>query len=494
MSYSKHILSKSSFLSGLQCHKKLYFEKFRRDLKPPVSEVQQAIFNTGHNVGELAQKLFPNGKDASPENFNYQKAVENTRSLIDEGCPIIYEASFQFNGVLVIMDILVDTEEGWKAYEVKSSTEVKPVNKNDAAIQYYVITHSGLALSDISIVHINNEYIRQGNLDINALFTISSVKEDVLNLQEEIPQQITLFSNIATTKEEPSVDIGPHCTKPYDCDFRHHCWSHVPEDSVFDISRIGKNAWELYDMGVLDIKDIPDSFDLNHNQRMQVRHARTGATYINKEEIQHFVNNLKFPLIFLDFETYQMAVPPFDNIRPYRQIVFQYSLHTQTSLKIEYNHHEYLSISDGSDPRKKLLEDLIANCGTEGDILAFNMGFEKMVLNELLEVFPHYEDQIQSIISRMKDLMIPFRDRRYYMPEMKGSYSIKAILPALVPELSYYNLEIQEGGTASRTFAQMNHGDYTGSIEETRKNLLEYCKLDTWAMVKILEKLQSVME
>jgi hypothetical protein len=185
------------------------------------------------------------------------------------------------------------------------------------------------------------------------------------------------------------------------------------------------------------------------------------------------------------------AVPIFDNTRPYQQFVFQYSLHVQDKPNGELKHYEYLAQADGTDPRIGFVEQLIKDCGTTGDVIVYNAGFERGKLNDLIEVFPQYHKQLQAIIDRIVDLMIPFRERWYYLPEMRGSYSIKQVLPALVPELSYKDLEISEGGTASNTFAEMVMGSFWGDIQKTRNDLLEYCKLDTYAMVKILEKLYN---
>ena len=225
---------------------------------------------------------------------------------------------------------------------------------------------------------------------------------------------------------------------------------------------------------------------------MQVNSELNNETIIDKEKIREFVNDLKYPLYFMDFETFKTAVPIFDKSRPYQQLVFQYSLHVLQANNSELQHKEYLAEVDGTDPRVKFLKQLIADCGKKGDILVYNIGFERGKLNDLAESFPNYTISINKIIDRLKDLMIPFQQRLYYTPAMWGSYSIKKVLPAMVPELSYADLNIGEGGTASDTFASMLTGEYEGDMEQTRKDLFEYCKMDTFAMVKILEKLNSV--
>ncbi|NND23150.1 MAG: DUF2779 domain-containing protein, partial [Acidimicrobiia bacterium] len=235
---TKPILSKSTFLRGLQCLKNLYLYKNHYHLKDAISASQQAIFDQGTDVGALAQNLFPNGVDASPpDHFRLQESVAKTKSFIENGETVIYEATFQHNDVIAAIDILVKDENGWTAFEVKSSTEVKDVHIADAAIQYYTIVNSSIVLNDIAIVHINNQYVKQGRININELFTIASVYEKVQSLVIEIPGQIDLFKKVIRQNTEPEIDIGPHCDDPYTCDFKGHCWKHIPDYSIFNIAR-----------------------------------------------------------------------------------------------------------------------------------------------------------------------------------------------------------------------------------------------------------------
>lgn len=492
----KAILSKSTFIRGLQCEKSLYLYKHNYNLRDEISPQLQAIFNQGNYVGVLAQGLFPNGVDASPYSyFKMQESVFKTLEFIENGEKIIYEATFQHNGVLSALDILVKDKDGWKAYEVKSSTSVSDTYIMDAAIQYYTIVNSGIDLKDISIVHINNQYVKDGDIDITELFTVESVYDKVLEVLPSIPNQIARFKTVIGQENGPVRDIGPHCNSPYNCDFKGQCWKHIPEYSIFNISGLFSNKkFDLYNQGIINFHQLNlDSAPLNGNQKMQIVSELEGKTFIDKENIEHFKNNLNYPIYNLDFETMTSAVPIYNNSRPYQQLVFQYSLHIE-HINGEIEHKEYLSeASPTIDPRDGFVKQLIQDCATSGDVMVYNIGFERGKLNDLLNLYPEYSEGILNIISRLKDLMIPFQQRWFYTPEMKGSYSIKYVLPALVPELSYQDLEIKEGGTASTTFTQMVTGDFQGDIEKTRENLLEYCKMDTFAMVKILEKLRNVI-
>ena len=490
----KYKLSKSTYIRGLQCDKSLYLYKHHYNLKDPISKSTQVIFDQGNEIGILAQKLFPNGVDASPPNhFRMIDSVLKTEKFINNGETIIYEATFNFNDVLAALDILVKDSDGWRAYEVKSSTKVSDTYIKDAAIQYYTIINSGIELKDISIVHINNQYERNGELNVHELFKIESVLSDVLDYLPEIPEKINHFKNVIQSPEVPKIKIGTHCTSPYDCDFKGTCWKHIPEYSVFDISGLNiKKKFDLYDKGIVTIDEINlDEVALNANQELQVKSEINQSIHIEKDKLNSFLEQLNYPLYFLDFETFGSGIPLYSKSKPYQQLVFQYSLHIQETSTSGIKHKEFLAYTD-KDPRKDFIKRLITDCGVSGDILVYNIGFERGKLNDLSEAFPEYSDELSEIINRLKDLMIPFQKKWYYTPEMKGSYSIKSVLPALVPGMSYDELEIKEGGSASNIFLSMVKGTFTGEDEKTRDNLKEYCKLDTLAMVEILKILYSL--
>ena len=448
MSYTKHILSKSTFCYGVQCPKRLYLHKYRPEFRNPEDDSQQAIFSSGTNVGLLAQELFPGGVNAEPpDSFSYHLSVEKTQQLINEGANIIYEACFNYNGVLCAIDILVKENNKWYAFEVKGTTKVKEPHIMDAALQYHIIKYSGIQLEDIYLVHLNNQYVRRGEINVHELFTKQSIHQQVKEQQEFIGTKIEELKKLVADKVEPVVEVGDHCFEPYECDFTEHCWK-----------------------------------DVEVEERKSEREA-----FINKEFLAEFIGGLQYPLYYFDFETVMPAIPEFDESRPYQQIPTQYSLHIQTTKESELLHTEFLG--DGqTDPRESLIKELLASLGKEGSIIVWNQTFEISRLKELARDFPQYEKQICQVIERVVDLMVPFRKKEYYHPEFNESYSIKKVLPVLVPELSYSALEIQDGGSASLIYLQLKNQSEEVR-EEQRKNLLEYCKLDTLAMVKILEKI-----
>ncbi len=480
-------LSKSNYLKGDQCEKALFLHLNHPELKDEISEAQQALFNTGHNIGNLSQQLFPGGIDASRQDFfNFQAAVKYTSELIDQGQDVIYEAAFSVNNCLCYLDILVKKNGKWYAYEVKASTSVKDYHYKDSAFQYYVITNSGLPLEDISMVYLNNQYFRQGELELDKLFAITSVVEQAKAMQPVIKQKSKALLSLMNGKILPIVDIGPHCSDPFGCDFHGHCWKHVPEYSVFNISRLsGENKFDLYQKGILELKDIPLSYPLNTNQWLQVNADLNNTTIRNQPALDAFKSTLNYPIYFLDFETFQPPVPLYDNTKPYQILPFQYSLHIKRSAKAPLEHREYLG-TPPEDPRPGFIEQLIKDLGSSGSIVVYNKGFEGGRLRALAMNYPENNEVIQAMLSRIVDLMEPFRKRDLYTPDMRGKYSIKNVLPALVPQLSYGDLNIQEGGMASLTYFSLYDDNDEQSVTKKRKGLIEYCKMDTLAMVEIL--------
>lgn len=486
----KYKLSKSTFIRGLQCEKSLYLYKKHYKLKDSISPSSQAIFDQGNQLGLLAQELFPGGIDSSPSShFKIMESVIKTKEFFDKGESIIYEATFTYNEVLVALDILVRDDEGWKAYEVKSSTSVSDTYIKDAAIQYYTIVNSGIDLVDISIIHINNNYVLDGELDINQLFTIKSVKVKVLEYLPRIPDEVSRLKNVIEFDSMPNIDIGEHCISPYKCDFKGTCWKHIPDYSVFNISMLKKyKKFDLYNHGILTLDqiDLSDT-DLNANQVLQVNAEVNNESYINHDELSRFIESLNYPLYFLDFETINPAIPKYQGTKPYQQVLFQYSIHSKQDVNSQLVHKEFLA-DPNRDPRIQFINQLIKDCENGGDIMVYNISFERSRLNELIKQFPKYKTPLQSIVLRLKDLMIPFQKKWYYTPEMKGSYSIKNVLPALVSDLKYDNLNIKEGEMASSTFLSMVNNTFKANESNIRDDLKEYCRLDTYAMVRILEE------
>lgn len=486
-------LSKSQYIRGLQCHKSLWLYKNRPELRETTDQTE-SLFNEGISVGELAKELFPGGVEVSFDPQDFQGMVNRTQVLIENGTEVIYEAAFNANGIFVMVDILVRDADTWKMYEVKASTEVKEYHLNDLALQCYVVSQV-VPTSRASIIHINNRYKRQGALDINALFTIADITQSVLEMQDEIEPRLHTMQE-ALNGDEPAIDIGGHCSDPFGCDFHSHCWQHISTPSVFNLYWMsGRKKFEMYYKGMIRYEDIPDDYPINETQRLQLQTARTGKPYIDTTIIRNFLDTITFPINFFDFETFNEAIPRFDNQRPYMQMPFQYSLHILHE-DGTLEHREFLG-DEETDPRMALIDQMLQDITETGSIVAYNQSFEIGRIKELAYFDPSRANQMLALNARFVDLIVPFRRKGYYHPDFNGSFSIKSVLPALFPddsELDYKKLgSIQNGGDAMDTFANLHLLKDKTKREEIRKDLLAYCHLDTLAMARIWERLHTMI-
>ena len=490
-------LSKSLYIRGLQCEKSLWLKKKKPEVLQAPDDGAQAVFDTGTSVGELACELFSGGERIEyTGDFGSQMA--RTKELIEHGTKVIYEATFCFDGILVMVDILRIGKDGLIINEVKSSTSVKEVYIDDASIQYYVISSLGYNVSAVNIIHIDSSYVRGEKLELEKFFHTEDVTEQVKQKQADIHQILSKFDEILSKDTEPEIDIGVQCSNPYPCDAWEYCWREqrgIPEYSIFDISGLrSKKKFELYKSGIVKFEDIKELDKFNASQQIQIRSELSGEQIIDKEAIKEFLETLSYPLYHLDFETFQQAVPEFVGLSPYEQIPFQFSIHKDDG-KGNLEHFEFLA-EVGADPRYELALNLIKFIPQDACVLAYNMSFEKRVIRRLAEIYPQVSNELMAIHDNIKDLMAPFASKSYYHPKMRGSYSIKYVLPALVPEFesAYKDLNlIHHGGEAMQAYEAMAYMP-AKERDAYKKALLAYCKLDTLAMVKVLEKLREVVK
>ena len=478
-------------MRGLQCPKSLWLDRRQPEVRtaPPPDLI--ARWEAGNEVGLYAQLLFPGGVEIPYDGHTKEEQLAQTKDLLTKGAQTIYEATFSFDGVFVRADILNKTQGGFDLYEVKSAAAVKPHFPEDVAIQYFVLSGFGIPLRRAFLVHIDTRYVRRGEIVPEKLFAMQEVTEIVQEKQAAIPAELARMRKVLAAGL-PEIDIGPQCTNPYECDFIEHCWKHIPENSVFDLKGRGVDKWELYRRGIVRMDDIPLE-DLNSAQRMQAEFHRNRREHADPDAIREFLEGLRFPVCVLDFETYDAPIPPFDGTRPYQQIPFLYSLHRQDSPGGPLHHSEFLA-PPGIDPRDALTEHLLAAIPEDAQLLAYNKTFEARVLKDLAERFPARRERLLEIAEGMLDLMVPFRRRDIYHWRMDGSYSLKNVLPVLVPELTYEGMAIQEGKEASLAYLALEKISSAKEREKAEEDLRAYCRQDTLGMVKLFEKMRELVD
>jgi hypothetical protein len=481
-------ISKSKYIGGLQCSKLLWYNYNAKDQIPPYDESTQAVFDQGHQVGELAKSLFPGGVEIQGDHTDVEQVLSATAKGLNLRKPL-FEPAFRFGNAYARADIIVPAaRNGWDIVEVKSSTGVKDVYLHDLALQKYTYQGAGLEIRKCYVLFINNEYERKGEVEPGKLFAKQDVTERVDALLGSVGNNLRDMLNVIRMKKAPDIPIGPWCSDPYDCPLKGLCWDFLPEPSVFDLSRMGEKAFDLLKQGITKVTEIPEKFPLSRTQAMQINAVRTGLPHADKPAIRRFLGELVYPLYYLDFETFFTAIPQFDGVRPYQQIPFQYSLHVVNKPGATPEHFGFIA-GGRSDPRPEILGRLRSLLGKTGSIVSYNAAFEKRVIGESGEAYPEFSAFWKSAGKRFVDLLVPFRSFHYYHPDQRGSASMKQVLPALTGQ-GYSGLEIGDGGTASREYLRVTFGDVPESEKERiRAQLEKYCSLDTSGMIAIVDAL-----
>jgi len=409
-------------------------------------------------------------------------------------CKLIWQNTYDDENYQLKIDALVfnSKNQSYDLYEIKSSTKVKPEHYNDVTFQFLVLSEL-LPIDKVYVLHLKKDYIRKGSLDISQLFVASDVTEKVFELKESIDSK---RRDALALLQQKTPEGLPPCLKPSECPCLELCHPVLPDFSIHDVPRLNSAKKELLrNNNILDVKDIPDDFPLSENQSIIVSAAKKGTPSISIEKLSKELNKLTFPLYFLDYETFNSALPLFDGYNPQQQIVFQYSLHVLESFEEAVKHYEYLAL-DKNDPGVGLIESLKKHIGPTGSILVWNKTFEESRNKEMANRYPQHADFLNSINNRIYDLANPVNKGIYVHPGFKGSWSIKNVLPVLVPNLTYKTLEIQKGDEAMHAWWKLTHGNSNeNSSQEQRtlaQSLLDYCKLDTLAMVEIWKKFNDV--
>jgi hypothetical protein len=485
------LLSKSKFTCGIQCLRRLWLDVYRPEVAPPLDPVTEAIFAAGSKVGEVARGRFRGGVLVASPHYEYDTALAHTAELLaDESVPAIFEAAFIYDGVRVRVDVLERTGSRWRLIEVKSSASLKDEHVPDLAIQHYVVTGSGLQIASDHLMRIDTSYVYDGqHLDPKRLFAIDDATALVSGALNDLPEQLTEQKAVLACSEEPQVEPGFQCASPWDCPFASYCMRGKPRYWVRSLPRISRTTFEeLRGMGVEDILAIPDDFPLLPAQRL-VRDALQSREAWVSSDLGSQLVQVGFPIHFLDFETFGPAMPRYRDTRPYQALPFQWSLHI-LERDGTMRHHGYLHDGD-TDPRRDVARSVLDGVQDIGSVMVFYAGHERPLIRRLADDVPDLAAPLLGLLDRFVDLWAIVKSC-YYHPDFVGSYSLKQVVPAMVPDCGYDDLGIQDGTIASLEYTSMLDTCDTDERERIRQNLLAYSERDTWAMVRIWEELSRL--
>jgi len=436
----------------------LWVKKHAPEKIPPVDENQQAIFDSGHQFEPFAESLFPEGTtigfDFDDSEQSYWNMPERTQDAIDRGDRVLFQPRFVWGDYTCISDIVSFVgEREVDLFEIKASTQAKPEHEFDLAYQTAVLEGAGYKVRSISVIHVNRDYVRQGEIKADEITKITDITEAVRGKAETTAKYMPMALAVANSDTMPDPDPN--------------------------LAKLGSKA----DWLAIYANIVPQE---------PLQHPKDAQPTIDVDAIKQFLGELQYPLYFLDYETMMGLIPYFDGHRPYQQVPFQYSLHILESPDAELTQKEYLH-RENSDPARPLTEQLIKDVGDKGSVIVWYEGFEKARNSELGNMLPEYKETMELLNGRVVDLMIPFRQKWYADPRFNGSASIKQVLPVVVPQLSYKELGIQEGGSAQRLWMEAVLDDKRADQKEQIFNdLIEYCKLDTLAMVEIFNVLNKL--
>jgi hypothetical protein len=484
-------LSKTRFVWGRQCHRRLWLgsnQPGERAQPEPGSVMGQGI-----EVGIAARACWPGGVLINSRYDQYQEALARTKALIaDPSVSVIFEAAFVFEHVLIRADVIERLPEGrWRLYEVKSSTSFHEKYLEEITLQAYIILANKLKLAELYLVHLDKQYIRNGVIDWNALFIKEDVTEDCRPLFDNIWEQINEMHGVLALSEPPAIRPDHHCFEPYDCEYWDQCIAAKPDDWIFNIPRLSKQKFERFERYDYEsMRDIPACHvkQLTPTQQGVVKAAQTGKVW-RSPSLAGVIAPLVPPISYLDFETFSPAIPLYCDTKPYERIAVQWSCHHDDGARL--SHFEFLA-HGATDPRREFAETLLEILeGLQGPITVWHH-FEGRVIRELARLLPDLADRLEAIIARIVDLLEVTR-KHIYHPDFRGSYSMKAVVPAIAPDLSYSDLDITEGTGASAAFYRVAFDPTLSTVDRIRLRhaLLAYCGRDTIALMRVHQWLKS---
>lgn len=486
-------LSKNLFLKYLQCPLFFYYSFSNPELSSPQdkSKWQISRFNQEQTLQSLQEKFspihLPQQKELDSKE-NILQAFEQTQKLMQTQ-KTIHKAVIYANNNYSVVDFLQKQQDGWLGYTIKTSGGINHTHILESAYTLFLLQENKINIKDFFIVGINSHYNRKDSLELEKLFWQESVLQQCLDKKNQIQESIEQAHQLVQKKILPTVAIGEHCFQPYHCSFHHLCWKQVPQNSVFNLKAISnEQKMQIHKkyptIDKLNKQNIKEFSFLQKRHLRQIEGQKTQKVYLDKKKLCEFFSQWEFPLFFVDFEAFMTPVPLYENTHPYQAIPFQFSVH-KLDQDFHLEHKEFLS-NAGIDPREDFIKNLIDACEQKGSLVAFNMGFEKRTIQKLQneKKFSSYRVALENLQMRFIDLAIPFESCFFYHPQMQGSFSLKKILPALT-SLNYDHLQIRDGGQAMLQFLLLAQEQDAKTIEQTRKHLLEYCALDSLAMVKI---------
>ncbi len=486
-------LSKTRFVAGTQCHLRLWYDTYARDLASPADESLQAIFDTGQEVGELACRRYPGGHLVAHDHRHVHEALDETREVLDAGtAPALFEAAFVHEGVLVRADVLERLPGGgWRLVEVKSTTRLKEVFVVDAAIQLWVLRGAGLDVREVDVLTLDRSYVYDGErLDLDALFRLHPVTDEASAMLDAMGGRVRDLQAMLAGPAAPDIAPGDHCYTPYLCPYHAHCTSDqaLLVHGLDELPRLAPDLRaRLEAKGIEEVRDIPKDFPLNRLQRVVRRAVVQGRPQVHGDIHAELARRVP-PVHYLDFETFAPAIPRFASTRPYDAIPFLFSVHTEREGSAP-THRDYLHTRD-DDPRPALADRLLKALGAEGSICTYS-GYERQVLRMLAAALPDRARALRALEARLLDLLPIVRDG-YYHPGFRGSFSIKQVLPALVPGLGYDDLAIADGQVAAAMYRKAFASTDPSERRQTFRDLRAYCARDTWALVELCEGLAAL--
>jgi len=488
-------LSKSKYLAGCQCPKRLWLACFEPELATEAGAADQGQLEMGQEIGRHAHALFPGGMLVEEEAWRHGEAIARTRAVLeDSSVPAIFEAAFEHDGIRIRVDVLERlAESSWGLREVKSTTSVKEVHLDDLAVQRFVLERCGLRVHSTELIHVNRDFVRgEGPIDWRSFFSRVELATEVTMRLAAVPERIAVLRSILAQPVAPGIEPSPHCFVPRACEFWEHCTREKPADWILYLPRLGASRFaELRAAGIECIADVPDNVPLTRLQARARDVHRSGRPFV-ASELADALADTGPPGCYLDFETINPAVPLYSGTGPYEPVPVQWSLH-RVDRDGRLGHGDFLARED-ADPRRPFAETLLAALAhCDGPIVVYS-SFERRILEALRTGFPDLAEPLADVLSRLVDLL-PVVRRHLYHAEFGGSFSLKSVGPALVPGLGYGDLDgITNGGEASTALLQLALGRVTDGpeLERLRHALRAYCGRDTEALLRLHRRLQEL--